>query len=167
MFKKLRRLVIHTPTTPRIPSSNIQGEIPYLEKRCLCSWVSPTLSKYLKVKVMLKAKISRERERERKNLFYLFRHIPNKSLASNTCSKHDTIGANFAQEFKDHLFILASFLWESLTLKMHSAAPCTLIQRYFSIQILNYKPRFLSLIHHVLLLVSWTFCLFLRQSHYK
>ena len=39
----------------------------------------------------------------------MFRHIPNKSLASNTCSKHDTIGANFAQEFKDHLFILASF----------------------------------------------------------
>ena len=70
----------------------------------------------------------------------MFRHIPNKSLASNTCSKHDTIGANFAQEFKDHLFILASFLCESLTLKMHSAAPYTLIQRHFSIQILKGRP---------------------------
>ena len=90
---------------------------------------------------MLKAKT----KREKKNPFYLFRHIPNKSLASNTCSKHDTIGANFAQEFKDHLFILASFLCESLTLKMHSTTPYTLIQKHFSIQVLNYKPSFLSI----------------------
>ena len=101
---------------------------------------------------MLKAKTKRERK---KNPFYLFRHIPNKSLASNTCSKHDTIGANFAQEFKDHLFILASFLCESLTLKDAFRRPLHTDPKAFfhpnnQLQTKFFEPNDVS-IHHVLL----------------